>query len=182
MAKYDLSIREEELKNLVRDDWFGNYDGKKIIGNIDLSVCVPSKPSQLELFDLEFFLWAEAKKGNKEDIDDSLVQLLITIMKARTYNDYTSPLYLGAFDAEKIAFIPFDEKLQRLVIYDPILENKIDWTKITPSDHNSEEFKLVKQKAKEILLGKMVYDFIKDENLLNINILLCYFINSDIIL
>ena len=163
MAKYDLSIREEELKNLVRDDWFGKYDGNKIIGNIDLSVCVPSEPGQLELFDLSFFLWAEAKKGNKEDIDDSLVQLIITIMKARTYNDYMPPLYLGAFDAEKIAFIPYDDKLQRQVIYDQILENDIDWTRITPSDHNSKEFEKVRKKAKDVLLGKMVFDFSKQE-------------------
>ena len=163
MAKYDLNIREEELKNLVRDDWFGHYDGNKIIGNIDLSVCVPTEPNQLEIFDLDFFLWAEAKRGNKEEIDDSLVQLIITIMKARTYNDYMPPLYLAAFDAEKIAFIPYDEKLQRQVIYDQVLENKIDWIKITPSDHSSEEFTLVKTKAYEVLRGKMVFDFVKEE-------------------
>lgn len=163
MAKYDLSIREEELKNLVRDDWFGNYDGNKIIGNIDLSVCVPTDPNQLEIFDLDFFLWAEAKKGNKEDIDDSLVQLIITIMKARTYNDYLPPLYLGAFDAEKIAFIPYDDKLQRQVIFDQVLENDIDWTKITPSDHDSGEFQLVKKKAKNILLDKIKFNYAKEE-------------------
>lgn len=163
MAKYDLTIREEELKNLVRDDWFGKYDGNRIIGNIDLSVCMPTDPNQLEIFDLDFFLWAEAKKGNKEDIDDSLVQLMITIMKARTYNDYLPPLYLGAFDAEKIAFIKYDDKLQRQVIFDPVLENKIDWTRITPSDHTTEEFQLVKSKAKDVLLGKIRFDFAGEE-------------------
>ena len=166
MAKYDLNIREGEVKNLVRDDWFSDYDGKREIGNIDLSVCVPTEPGQLELFDLDFFLWAEAKKGNKEDIDDSLVQLIITIMKARTYNDYLPPLYLGAFDAEKIAFIPYDDKLQRHVIFDSVLENKIDWTSITPSDHNTKEFALVKQKAKDVLLDKMVFDFAREEKVL----------------
>ena len=105
MAKYDLNIREEEIKLKVAKDWFSGYDTTQIKGNIDFSVCVPTEPGQLELFDLDFFLWAEAKKGNKEDIDDSLVQLIITIMKARTYNDYLPPKYLGAFDAEKIAFI-----------------------------------------------------------------------------
>ena len=151
MAKYDLSIREGEVKNLVRDDWFGKYDTTKEIGNIDLSVCVPTEQNQLEIFDLDFFLWAEAKKGNKEDIDDSFVQLIITIMKARTFNDYLPPKYLGAFDAEKIAFIPYDDKLQRQVIFDQVLENKIDWTRVTPSDHTTEEFALVKKKAKEFL-------------------------------
>ena len=163
MAKYDLTIREEELKNLVRDDWFGKYDGNKIIGNIDLSVCVPTDPNQLEIFDLDFFLWAEAKKGNKEDIDDSLVQLMITIMKAHTYNDYLPPLYLGAFDAEKIAFVPYNDKLQRQVIFDQVLENKIDWTRITPSDHTTEEFQLVKKKAKDVLLGKILFNFVSEE-------------------
>lgn len=164
MAKYDLNIREEEIKLKVAKDWFSNYDTTQIKGNIDFSVCVPTEPGQLELFDLDFFLWAEAKKGNKEDIEDSLVQLIITIMKARTYNDYLPPKYLGAFDAEKIAFIPYDDKLQRQVIYDQVLENKIDWTKITPSDHGSEEFALVKKKAYNILSNnKSQYDFVKDE-------------------
>ena len=163
MAKYDLSIREGEIKNLVRDDWFSNYDSKREIGNIDFSVCVPTDPNQLEIFDLDFFLWAEAKKGNKEDIEDSLVQLIITIMKARTYNDYLPPKYLGAFDAEKIAFIEYDDRLQRQVIFDQVLENKIDWTRITPSDHNSDEFALVKKKAKEILSNRMEFDFVQNE-------------------
>ena len=162
MAKYDLNIREGEVKNLVRSDWFANYDTNKEIGNIDLSVCVPTEEGQLELFDLDFFLWAEAKKGNKEDIDDSLVQLIITIMKARTYNDYLPPLFLGAFDAEKIAFVPYDDRLQRQVIFDPILENEIDWAKITPSDHTTPEFEKVKKKAKNILSGKIVFDFEKE--------------------
>ena len=163
MAKYDLNIREEGLKNLVRDDWFGKYDGNQIIGNIDFSVCMPTEPGQLEIFDLDFFLWAEAKKGNSEDIDESLVQLIMTIMKARTYNDYLPPLYLGAFDAEKIAFIPYDEKLQREVIFDPILENDIDWKSITPSDHTCAEFEKVKKRAKNVLLNKIVFDFVKEE-------------------
>ena len=163
MAKYDLNIREEEIKLKVGKDWFSNYDTTQIKGNIDFSVCVPTEPGQLELFDLDFFLWAEAKKGNKEDIEDSLVQLIITIMKARTYNDYLPPKYLGAFDAEKIAFIEYDGKLQRQVIFDPILENKIDWTSITPSDHTTEEFAFVKKKAKEILASRMEFDFVHNE-------------------
>ena len=162
MAKYDLNIREGEVKNLVRDEWFSNYDANREIGNIDLSVCVPTEPGQLELFDLDFFLWAESKKGNKEDIEDSLVQLIITIMKARTYNDYLPPLYLGAFDAEKIAFVPYDDKLQRQVIFDPVLENEIDWTKITPSDHSTPEFAKVKKKAKNVLSNKIVFDFAQE--------------------
>jgi hypothetical protein len=84
-------------------------------------------------------------------------------MKARTYNDFLPPKYLGAFDAEKIAFIEYDGKLQRQVIFDPILENKINWTSITPSDHTTEEFAFVKKKAKEILASRMEFDFVHNE-------------------
>ena len=46
-------------------------------------------------------LWAEAKKGNQADIYESFVQLIITIGKARTFDTYLPPNFLGAFDAEK---------------------------------------------------------------------------------
>ena len=88
MAKYDLTIREEELKNLVRDDWFSRYDGNKIIGNIDLSVCAPTEPGQLELFDIPFFLWAEAKKGNKEDFLHRMKDLRTKIRKKAKNHQY----------------------------------------------------------------------------------------------
>lgn len=35
---YSNSIREEELKNEIARDFFGNYDCSKIIGNIDFCI------------------------------------------------------------------------------------------------------------------------------------------------
>lgn len=35
---YPLNIREEELKNKVAQDYFGDYDTTKIIGNIDFCI------------------------------------------------------------------------------------------------------------------------------------------------
>lgn len=54
------SIREEELKNKVGEEWFKNFDTTEIIGNIDFSVF----PMQDSLFGRTPLLWAEAKTGN----------------------------------------------------------------------------------------------------------------------
>ena len=48
MAKYDLNIREEELKHKVARDWFANYDTTQIIDNIDFAVAI--QPQGNELF------------------------------------------------------------------------------------------------------------------------------------
>lgn len=95
------NIQEEELKNKVAADWFATYDSTQIIGNIDFAVAVPTHGPQL--FETEYLLWAEAKKGTSYDILESFIQLILTIGKARTYEDKLPPAFLGAFDAEKIA-------------------------------------------------------------------------------
>ena len=59
-----VTIREEEIKNSLRDQFFSAYDATPIIGDIDFAVTSRREnPSQQELFDREWFLWAEAKKG-----------------------------------------------------------------------------------------------------------------------
>ncbi len=100
------NIREEELKNRVAQDYFWLYDCSKIIGNVDF--CVSMYQSQKELFEQESLLWAEAKKGSS-DIYKSIVQLILTIGKARTFDKFLPPAFLGAFDGEKIAFIPYND-------------------------------------------------------------------------
>ena len=113
------NIREEELKNKVSQDYFADFDTTKIIGNIDFcisnninprSASDPSKGVQIQnsLFENTSLLWAEAKKG-KSDIYNSLVQLILTIGKARTFDKYLPPAFLGAFDAEQIAFIQYNQ-------------------------------------------------------------------------
>lgn len=60
-------MREEEVKNKVRQNFFFDYDATPILGDIDFSVTV-KQPAGDELSDREYFLWAEAKAGTEEDI------------------------------------------------------------------------------------------------------------------
>ena len=136
MAKYDLSIREEELKNKVARDWFGNYDTTQIIDNIDFVIAI--QPDGNELFKhTEYLLWAEAKKGNKQNIYDSVVQLIFTIGKGRINEKHMPPKYIGAFDAEKIAFIPYN------AIMEVFSQTDFNWN-VAPSDHSTKEFHQLK--------------------------------------
>ena len=125
------NIQEAELKNKVAADWFATYDSTPVIGNIDFAVAVPTHGPQL--FETEYLLWAEAKKGTSYDILESFIQLILTIGKARTYEDKLPPAFLGAFDAEKIAFVPYHE------VMDVFTQNDFNWN-VTPSDHQSKEF------------------------------------------
>ena len=135
------NIREEELKNKVAQDYFGTCDCTKIIGNIDFSICMHQ--STHGLFDQESLLWAEAKKGSS-DIYKSFVQLILTIGKARTYEKFLPPAMLGAFDAEKIAFIPYND------IQEVFYLNDFNWN-VTPSNYQTKEFKLIHEKVEAII-------------------------------
>jgi len=130
---YDINLREEELKNHIAENYFGLYDTKKIIGNVDF--CIAMHQSGKKLFEQESLLWAEAKKGIS-NIYNSLVQLILTIGKARTFDKFLPPTMLGAFDAEKIAFIPYND------IHDIFYQNDFNWN-VTPSNYETKEFKIV---------------------------------------
>lgn len=150
---YPHNVREEELKNLVAKDWFSEYDTMHILGNVDFSVAMPSNPNQAET---EYFLWAEAKKGAKSSIEESFVQLIITIGKARTFEHNLPPKFLGAFDSDKIAFIQYNHLLE--IFY----RNDFNWN-ITPSDHNTKEFSAVLGAVKESLEKEMlIFKFEQD--------------------
>ncbi len=138
---YSLNIREEEIKNTIAKEYFWHYDCTKIIGNVDF--CVSMHQNQNGLFELETLLWAEAKKGIS-NIYHSLVQLILTIGKARTFDKHLPPNMLGAFDAEKIAFIPYND------IHDIFYINDFNWN-VTPSNYDTKEFKIVLDKVKNIL-------------------------------
>lgn len=143
MAKYDLNIREEELKHKVARDWFANYDTTQIIDNIDFAVAI--QPQGNELFkDTEYLLWAEAKKGNKQNIYDSVIQLIFTIGKGRINEKHMPPKYIGAFDAEKIAFIPYN------AIMEVFSQTDFNWN-VPPSDHSSKEFQFLKTLVRNAL-------------------------------
>ena len=148
------NIREEELKNKVAQDYFWIYDCSKIIGNVDFSVCMHQ--SQKELFEQESLLWAEAKKGSS-DIYKSIVQLILTIGKARTFDKFLPPAMLGAFDGEKIAFIPYND------IHEVFYINDFNWN-VTPSNYETKEFKLIHDTVKADIDKKaLLFDFINDD-------------------
>jgi len=150
---YDLTIREEELKNKIAQDYFWLYDNTKIIGNVDF--CVAMHHNQDDLLEQESLLWAEAKKG-KADIYKSFIQLILTIGKARTFDKFLPPVMLGVFDATKIAFIPYND------IHDIFYLNDFNWN-ITPSNHNTREFNLINQKIQNILAqNALVFNYDKD--------------------
>lgn len=148
------NIREEELKNKVAQDYFWIYDCTKIIGNIDFCVCMHKSNSKL--FEQDFLLWAEAKKGSS-DIYKSLVQLILTIGKARTFDKFLPPAMLGAFDGEKIAFIPYND------IHEVFYINDFNWN-VTPSNHTTKEFKLIYEKVKTVIDSKaLLFNFLNDD-------------------
>ncbi|BDB53168.1 hypothetical protein [Flavobacterium ammonificans] len=146
------NIREEELKNKVGADWFAAFDTTEILGNIDFTVF----PKQDNIFGRTPLLWAEAKTGNF-DIPTMFVQLILTIGKARTFDKTMPPAFLGAFDFKKIAFVPY------INISDIFYMNDFNWN-VTPSNHETKEFLLIKERIESILnKNTYVYDYEKDE-------------------
>lgn len=158
-SPYHTSLREEELKNKVAADWFSAFDCTRIIGNIDFCVDIPATELALG-FEAEPALWAEAKAGNKKDIVASFVQLILTIGGQRTSDKNLPPHFLGAFDAEKIAFLPYNAVLGVLG------KNDFDWT-VTPSDHESKEFKELYTLAKGVIeREKLLFRYAEDGDIL----------------
>ena len=148
---YAQNMPEEDLKNHIAHDFFKGFD-VSTMGKIDFCVSYRAKT----LFQAIHFLWAEAKRGNKSDIVESFVQLILTIGKERTFENELPPLFLGAFDCAKIAFIPYYE------IMDIFSQNDFNWN-VAPSDHSTKEFKQLYAKSKDILESKKLqFDFEHD--------------------
>ncbi len=149
-------IREEEVKNRLAIDYFQDFDCTKILGDVDFCVTLKKENNdQLEL-QTESLLWAEAKKG-KADFATSIVQLILTIGKARTFDIHLPPAFLGSFDTEKIAFIPYNE------IHDVFYINDFNWN-IAPSNYDTKEFKQLYERVIEnIEKHSFVFYFQKDK-------------------
>ena len=138
---YDLKLVEESLKLKVAKDFFSKFDATDITDNIDFMVADSNAKGNKK----EYYLWAEAKRGNKADIYESIVQLILTIGKAEMKrSNLLPPHYFGAFDAEKIAFLP------NYKITSVFSQNDFNWN-VTPSDHETKEFKQIYEIAKDIL-------------------------------
>jgi len=147
-------IQEEELKNKLAKKYFAGYDATRIIGKIDFCVCARQSPKKET--EIVSFLWAEAKRG-KASIYESIAQLILTIGQARTFDEFLPPPLLGAFDGEKIAFIPYSE------IHEVFYLNDFNWS-VRSSDHKTKEFKLVLVKVKTIIdTQALIFHFDKDD-------------------
>jgi len=151
MSHYN-NLQEEELKIRIAEQFFASYDCGSRIGKIDFCAVqrqkVNTNTRERETVSL---LWAEAKRGVVADIYKPLVQLILTIGKARTFETYLPPPFLAAFDAEKIAFIPYKEILPFFS------QNDFNWN-VTPSDEKSREFELL-YSAVRATLDKTSYLF-----------------------
>ena len=159
------NIREEALKNKVEQDFFGKFDCTDIIKDIDFAVKARYKPhskgeNSPPLEGQGWLLWAEAKQ-KPTDILVMLTQLVLTIGKARTFDSLLPPPFLGCFDCEKIAFVPYAD------VQDIFYRNDFNW-KVAPSDHGTREFKQVYGQIEKIIQNATpwetyVFDFEKDE-------------------
>ncbi len=154
MSHYN-NLQEEELKLRIAEAFFAQYDCNTRIGKIDFCVTqiqdAKACLAPSEERETVSLLWAEAKRGVVADIYKPLVQLILTIGKARTFETYLPPPFLAAFDAEKIAFIPYKEILPFFS------QNDFNWN-VTPSDEKSREFGLLYDAVKATL-DKTAYLF-----------------------
>ncbi|EAJ1276078.1 hypothetical protein A0Z07_00655 [Campylobacter lari] len=147
-----LKVDEETLKNKVREAYFSKFS---IVGSsIDFIVTQKHK----DLGEINLF-WAEAKQGIS-DIKKSFVQLIMTI-KNGSFHTMQTPALIGAFDAEKIAFLPY-YKIQE-VFY----QNDKVWG-VAASKHTSEQFLKLLKELDEILNEALIFYYEKnDEELKN---------------
>lgn len=151
---YSNLIREEELKNKIASDFFSSYDTTQILGDVDFCIAQPIENGSTEA---QYFLWAEAKKGNKSILEESITQLILTIGKARTFEKHLPPSFIGAFDASKIAFVSYNS------IHEVFYKNDFNWN-VTPSDHTTKEFLTVLDFVKRSLFKNLfTFDFDKDK-------------------
>ena len=66
------------------------------------------------------------------------------------------PAFLGAFDAQKIAFVPYNSVESIFSI------NDFNWN-VTPSDHESKEFAIIKKRIEaDLQQNSYLFDFEKD--------------------
>lgn len=146
------TVQEDETKNILKVKYFSEYDWTRVIGKIDLTVSSQPKLGVLPTN----FLWAETKQGKKKDIYESFIQLILTIGKGRIYEQEMPPYFLGAADAEKIAFVEYNKVMH--------IFSKTDFNwNVTPSDHSSKEFKelfdlLHDDLANDVVIYKYAFD------------------------
>lgn len=155
MAKKE-NIQEDETKNVLKARYFADYDWTRVIGKIDLVVRSLPQPGVLPTC----FLWAETKQGRRKDIFESFIQLILTIGKGRIFEYEMPPYFLGAADAEKIAFVEYNKVMQ--------IFSKTDFNwNVTPSDHSTKEFRELYDLLRDDLANDVrIYKFVYDDKLI----------------
>jgi len=150
------NIREGEVKNKITQEFFTEYDCTKVLGDVDFAV----SPKEGIFKDEIFYLWAEAKQ-KPTDVLVMLTQLVITVGKAKLDQKFTPPAFLGAFDNEKIAFVPYKD------VHEVFYQNDFNW-KAAPNDHTSKEFQQVYNQVDKVInhslpFNTFLFYFKKDE-------------------
>ena len=140
---------EEQLKNEIAVKYFKKFVCTDIIRRIDFSVRCKDAVTRVST-DENYLLWAEAKQM-PTDIFKMLAQLLITI-KSDAW-DITPPKFLGCFDSEKIAFVPYYD------VQPVFLLNDFNWTQ-TPSNVDDKTVSTVR----EIINKNNVFTFYYDKD------------------
>ena len=151
MSFYPKDLKEEALKQRVANDFFAKFSYEPL-ERVDFTL-----KNKGDTLDIIYLLWAEAKKGNEASIDESLVQLILTIGTQKLHKSYNTPEFLGAFDCEKIVFLPYK------FIKDFLYRADFDWTAITPTKYQSEPFQRMLSLTKDIFVKhNLAFDFEKD--------------------
>ena len=172
-------LNEAALKAEIQKDFFSDYNYTVELERVDFVIAahnVESKNAILfsEEALLKSILWAEAKQGTTHDIYESFVQLILTIGKERTFEKYLPPKFIGAFDAEKIAFIEYHD------VQSVFYQNDFNWN-VTPSNHNSKEFKQLLEMSKSALeASSMLFYYETQEKELRDFIALNFKTSSDV--
>jgi hypothetical protein len=148
-----MIVREEQLKNEVAADYFKQYDCTPILGDIDFAVRLRQYPEV-------YLLWAEAKRAIADTVN-MLTQLVLTVGKARTFDKVLPPRFLGCFDTEKIAFVPYHH-IQHIFYL-----NDFNWN-VAPSNVGTKEFNIIAEQIREIICNKTLHEtlvfFFKDDD------------------
>ncbi|RDU54314.1 hypothetical protein [Helicobacter sp. MIT 01-3238] len=145
---FPTNLSEEALKSRVAKEFFAEFSYEPF-GRVDFCISYQHHT----LFERINFLWAEAKSGKGNDIYASFVQLILTIGKAKLQEELLPPSFLGAFDCEKIAFLPYYE------IMSVFSQSDFNWN-ITPSNRGTKEFHQLYTQVKSIIESKKLeFDF-----------------------
>ncbi|PID90436.1 MAG: hypothetical protein CSA97_02920, partial [Bacteroidetes bacterium] len=145
---FDEHIAEEQLKHEVAETVFSDFDCGRIIGKIDFCVSPRMGGGEGEKMGEDDFLvpsyvWAEAKRG-QADLRRAMVQLLLTVGRARTFDQHLPPKYLAAFDSLGMVMVPYGS------VHEVFYQNDFNW-QVAANDYSTKEFQQLQELVGETL-------------------------------